>query len=75
MLATSRVERASERFLGYVGKVDALSPLSILSRGYSIAEHSGRVIKSVGEVRVDDSLRLILSDGEIYAEVTDIKEK
>ena len=75
MLISSRMEKARERFALSVEKTDILSPLSILSRGYSIAQLDGRIIKTKDEIKIDDSLSLILSDGEIDVRVTDIKEK
>ncbi len=51
-------------------KLDALSPLGTLSRGYSVAkDNDGRVIKSVGQVKDGDEISVRVSDGEIRAEV------
>ncbi len=45
-------------------KLDALSPLKVLSRGYSIAEYpSGSIISSVNDVKSDEEFTLRLSDG------------
>ena len=45
-------------------KLDALSPLKVLSRGYSIAEYSsGGVILSVNDVNTDEEFTLRFSDG------------
>ena len=57
------------------GKLDALSPLSVLSRGYAIVESSGQVYKSVSSLAVGDKIQVSLSDGSIGATVTEIKEK
>lgn len=46
-------------------KLDALSPLSVISRGYSITKHNGNVLKSVSDVNIDDNLEIILKDGKI----------
>jgi len=51
------------------GRLDALSPLRVLKRGYSLAVHEGRVVKSVTDVRVDDTLDIRLSDGSVRAKV------
>lgn len=49
----------------FCSKLDSLSPLSVLNRGYSIATDSnGHVIKSVNEISVDEVLNLTLSDGK-----------
>lgn len=49
-----------------VAKMEALSPLSVLTRGYSIAEtEEGRVVRSVSDVEVGDKVTLRVSDGNI----------
>ena len=53
----------------HIAKLDALSPLKTLTRGYSIAEFNGHVIKSVSQVKKDDNINLRLSDGSINARV------
>ncbi len=67
----SQYERAKSRFCLLVGKLDALSPLNILSRGYSIAksEEKGTIVKSVNDVEVGNNLEISLKDGKIYCEV------
>lgn len=53
-----------------ISKLDAISPLKTLSRGYSIAEtNDGRVIKSVQDVKKLDEIKLILKDGTVNAQV------
>ena len=53
----------------HISKLDALSPLKTLSRGYSIIQIDGKVIKSVNELKKDDELDLRLVDGEAKAKV------
>ena len=50
--------------------LDALSPLKVLSRGYSVAEKDGKVITSVNSVEIDDNFNLKLSDGMLCCTVT-----
>lgn len=51
-------------------KLDALSPLAILSRGYSLAtDVTGKIIKSVEEISTGDILSLIFHDGEVEIKV------
>jgi len=51
-------------------RLDGLSPLGTLSRGYSVSKaQDGRVIKSVNQVNVGDRIDVRVSDGEIKAEV------
>lgn len=44
-------------------KLQALSPLAVLGRGYSIAEKEGALLKSVKEVLPGDTIRAHLRDG------------
>ena len=54
-------------------KINAMNPLSVLRRGYAIAESRGAVIHSVESVKENDSIELQLSDGKISATVNSIK--
>ncbi len=56
------------------GKLDALSPLGVVSRGYSLVENNGTIVKSTTEVSVDDEILLRVSDGSIVAKVLSINE-
>lgn len=53
----------------HISKLDALSPLKTLTRGYSIVELQGKVVKSINQVKKDDEISLRLSDGNINAKV------
>ena len=54
-------------------KLNALSPLATLSRGYAIAETESGAIKSVEDVKIGDSLKLRLKDGELSGKIEKIK--
>jgi exodeoxyribonuclease VII large subunit len=56
------------------GKLDALSPLAILDRGYSICSKlpEGAIVRSVTDISVGDALKVLFKDGEAISEV---KEK
>ncbi len=51
-------------------KLDALSPLKVFDRGYSIAYNKNRTVKSVDDVKIGDTLTLYLKDGRVETEVT-----
>lgn len=62
-------------FVSYTAKLDAMSPLKVLSRGYSLAEtDQGDVLRSVSQIRAGDRFSVSLSDGKVIAKVSDIKE-
>ncbi len=66
-----RILRERHHLSFLVGRMEALSPLSVLSRGYAIAfsERTGSALRSASEVEPGDRLRVRLSDGELSAEV------
>ena len=53
------------------GKLEALSPLAVLSRGYGVvSSEEGKVIKEIADVSVGDKITVKIRDGEIYAGVS-----
>ena len=51
-------------------KLESLNPMSVLLRGYSIAEKDGSVITSKLMINKDDLFTVRFSDGEIIAKAT-----
>ena len=74
-MINSIINQASDRLARNTVRVDALSPLSTLSRGYSIAERDGRAVKSISELRRGDLLTLRLTDGEATINVLEIRKE
>lgn len=69
------VNRHRQRFLTYTAKLDAMSPLKVLTRGYAMAQQpDGEVIRSVSQVSIGDAITVHLGDGSIEAAVTQVKE-
>ena len=56
-------------------KIDGLSPLKIMSRGYLISEKDGKIVKSVKELEKNSVIKLNYSDGIANATINDIKSK
>jgi len=60
------------RFALVAARLGELSPLRVLSRGYSVAmDEQGRAVRSADQVQVGDRVRLRLAVGELACEVTD----
>ena len=57
----------------YILKLDALSPLKTLARGYSITEHNGKILKSIKQVKENDEIGIRLEDGKIFAKTLKIE--
>lgn len=53
----------------WISKLDALSPLKTLSRGYSIVQKDNKIVKTVKELKHGDSIKLRLTDGEKEAKI------
>lgn len=53
-----------------LSKLEALNPLAVISRGYSVAkDNKGAVIRQTKQVKSGDNIRVVVSDGEIEAVV------
>lgn len=59
-----KIQKVKGDFSKLVAKLDTLSPLKTLSRGYSITEKNGNVVTSAKELVQGDELRLRFVDGE-----------
>ncbi len=59
-------------FSRLAGKLDALSPLKVISRGYALVSSDNGIVKSVENISIGDSLKVELSDGTFNATVTEI---
>lgn len=55
--------------------LNLVSPLNILSRGYSLATKDNQVIKSTRNVQVNDEIMLRVNDGTLIAQVTEIRKE
>ena len=64
------LNRERQRFGQLASKLDALSPLKVLGRGYAIPRKGdGGVVRSVSDVTPGDGLKLRVADGEISCQV------
>ena len=64
------LNRERQRFGQLASKLDALSPLKVLGRGYAIPRKAdGGVVRSVTDVAPGDALKLRVADGEINCQV------
>ena len=67
--------RNRNRLIADAAKLDAMSPLKVLSRGYSMTQNEGgEVVRSVSQVHVGQEVSIVVSDGTITADVTQLKE-
>ena len=67
---SGNVARAQQRFVAQVSKLDAMSPLKVLTRGYAmVAREDGKIVRSVSDVKPKDPIAVRVSDGTIVATV------
>ena len=65
-----KIEKYKSVCVKNITKIDALSPLKTLTRGYSVVQNeTGHVIKSKDDVKKNDKLNITLQDGKIDAVV------
>ena len=71
-----QIARKKQRYIAMTAKLDAMSPLKVLTRGYAMAQkEDGQIVRSVEQVQTGDKVNIALADGRVTATVTDKKEK
>ena len=69
-LRRGRVELAE-----LAGRIDAMSPLKVLGRGYAIAKYQNQAVTTVGQVSHGDALDVMVSDGVLHCRVEEKEEQ
>ncbi len=73
---TRNLNRHHSRFLAAVSKLDAMSPMKVLTRGYSMAQkEDGTVIRSVTQVNTGEDFMVSLSDGTVRATANEVHSR
>lgn len=68
-LITNKEKDSKTKSIELISKLDTLSPLKTLTRGYSIVQKNGKTIKSVKELKTNDMLGIRFTDGEVKTKV------
>ena len=68
-------ERKKNAFLHTVSKLEALSPLAVLSRGYAYATSGENIIRSVDDIVCGDKINVVFSNGSATATVNEINKR
>lgn len=68
---TSRADHIRNRLALAAARLEALSPLGVLARGYSLTMADGKVITDAGAVKADDTLTTRVARGSIRSIVVD----
>ena len=67
---TAKIESSKLNTHKLITKLDAISPLKTLVRGYSIVESEGKIIKKKDDVKVGDEINIKFTDGQRTAQIT-----
>ncbi len=71
----NQIQQEREIVASLAGRLDAMSPLKVLSRGYAMVSNpDGKVISSVTDIKTDDEVNVRFSDGSAKMKVLDINE-
>lgn len=66
----------AKRFVALTAKLDAMSPLKVLSRGYAMVQlEDGQIVRRVSDVAAGDTIRVTLEDSHFTATVNASKEQ
>ncbi len=69
------ITRKNQQYIAAVSKLDAMSPLKVLSRGYAMTQNgNGEVVRSVKQVELGERITVSLSDGRLSATVMNKEE-
>ena len=72
---TGMIHRNKQRFIAATAKLDAMSPLKVLTRGYAMVQKdSGELVRSVKQTNNGEKLSVLLGDGTLVTTVTEVKE-
>ena len=70
------IDKKEQGVSALAARLAALNPLNVLARGYAaVFDNNGAVVDSVKKVSKSDMLTLVMSDGNVKAEVADVIEK
>ena len=62
-----KIEKLKNMYKNFVVKIDAMSPLKTMARGYSSVSSNNKLVKSIKDVKENDEIAVTLIDGKINA--------
>ena len=72
---SAKIDDETRKVLSLYSKLDALDPMKVLLRGYSIVQKQGKSINSINNVTVDEELNVLMSDGKFKCKVLETENK
>lgn len=68
-LTNSEFDSNKSKISALAGKLDALSPLNVISRGYALVKKGNKLVEKVEDLQENDIISIRLSDGEVKANI------
>ena len=69
------LSRQQQRFSRTAAKLDALSPLKVLGRGYAMVAREGAVVRSAAQLKSGDAIAVSLADGTAQCTVETVQRR
>ena len=66
---SSKYKDNKNKFANIISKLDSLSPLKTLSRGYTITQKDGKILKQASDLNKNDNIEIKFIDGAVNAVV------
>ena len=64
-----KINSSKNKFIELISKLDSLSPLKTLTRGYCLIESENKIIKKVEDLKTNQEIDIRLSDGKKKAKI------
>ena len=68
-------KKQSIKLNGLIEKLEAMNPMSVLKRGYTVSYQDDHVISSKEDIKIDSMLETVFFDGKVVSKVIEVKEK
>ena len=69
----SEMAQKTKEFSALCAKLDAMSPLKILARGYSVTVKEGEVVSDVKAVKKGERIDVLIKNGKLECEIQNVK--
>ena len=75
-LIFEKITNAENEIKALCGKLDALSPLKVLERGYAfVSDENGTAIKNANDVKINDVINVRLCGGRLLCDVREVSNE
>jgi exodeoxyribonuclease VII large subunit len=68
------LDNKNSNFKVLISKLNALNPLLIMDKGFSIAKKDDHIIRSVNDIKKDDTINITLQDGVVLSRVIEVNK-